>query len=140
MWRPIADRAVLVASLGSDFYFAALKEAAVVIGNSSSGLIEAPAAGTPTVNIGIRQDGRPRSASVIDCADRARRDRGRDPPRAGTGDAARCLQSQTPAYGRAGDASRLIFERLRRAPLEGILVKRFHRLPTWLRQRLGRSQ
>ncbi len=61
------DRAVLVASLGHEYYLAALKQAAVVIGNTSSGLIEAPAAGAPTVNIGIRQDGRLRSQSVIDC-------------------------------------------------------------------------
>ena len=120
-----AGRAVLVASLGSEFYFAALKEAAVVIGNSSSGLIEAPAAGTPTVNIGIRQDGRPRSASVIDCVDQrdaieAALRRALEPAMEQT------LGSQTPAYGRAGNASRQIFERLRSTPLDGILVKRFH--------------
>jgi UDP-hydrolysing UDP-N-acetyl-D-glucosamine 2-epimerase len=120
-----AGRAVLVASLGSDFYFGALKEAAVVIGNSSSGLIEAPAAGTPTVNIGIRQDGRPRSASVVDCVDR------RDAIEAAIRRALepamqQILASQTPAYGRAGNASLQIFERLRSAPLDGILVKRFH--------------
>jgi UDP-hydrolysing UDP-N-acetyl-D-glucosamine 2-epimerase len=123
------DRAVLVASLGSDFYFAALKQAAAVIGNSSSGLIEAPAAGAPTVNIGARQDGRPRSASVIDCADR------RDAIEAAIrrvldGSMREVLASQTPAYGRAGSASRLIFDRLRSAPLEGLLTKRFHKVAT----------
>ena len=121
------DRAVLVASLGSDFYFAALKEAAAVIGNSSSGLIEAPAAGAPTVNIGVRQDGRARSASVIDCADQ--RDAIEAAVRRALEPSMReVLATQTPAYGRAGDTSRLIFERLRSAPLEGILAKRFHSL------------
>jgi UDP-N-acetylglucosamine 2-epimerase len=38
----------------------------VVMGNSSSGIIEAPALGVPTVNIGSRQDGRIRAQSVID--------------------------------------------------------------------------
>ena len=39
-----------------------------LIGNSSSGLIEAPAIPIPTINIGDRQRGRPSSPSVIDCA------------------------------------------------------------------------
>jgi UDP-N-acetylglucosamine 2-epimerase (non-hydrolysing)/GDP/UDP-N,N'-diacetylbacillosamine 2-epimerase (hydrolysing) len=121
------ERAVLVASLGSDFYFAALKEAAAVIGNSSSGLIEAPAAGAPTVNIGPRQDGRPRSASVIDCADR--RDAIEAAIRRALDDQMReVIANQTPAYGRAGNASRLIFEKLRNVPIEGILSKRFHKI------------
>jgi len=38
-----------------------------VVGNSSSGLIEAPAAGIPTVNVGDRQEGRLRAPSIIDC-------------------------------------------------------------------------
>jgi UDP-N-acetylglucosamine 2-epimerase len=43
-----------------------LREAAAVVGNSSSGLIETPAFGLPTVNIGDRQAGRTRGANVID--------------------------------------------------------------------------
>ncbi|MEZ5667346.1 MAG: UDP-N-acetylglucosamine 2-epimerase [Alphaproteobacteria bacterium] len=60
-------RIALVASLGQQRYLSALALADAVVGNSSSGLIEAPAAGTPTVNIGGRQDGRLRAPSVIDC-------------------------------------------------------------------------
>lgn len=59
-------RMTVVASLGQQRYLSALVAADVVVGNSSSGLIEAPAAGTPTVNIGGRQDGRLRAPSVID--------------------------------------------------------------------------
>jgi UDP-hydrolysing UDP-N-acetyl-D-glucosamine 2-epimerase len=67
------DRARLTTSLGSDLYGKALQHASAVIGNSSSGIIEAPATGTPTVNIGNRQKGRLRAASIIDCpADRTR--------------------------------------------------------------------
>jgi UDP-N-acetylglucosamine 2-epimerase len=40
-----------------------------VLGNSSSGLIEAPALGLPVVNVGDRQAGRPRAATVIDVPD-----------------------------------------------------------------------
>ncbi len=62
--------AVLHASLGSARYFSALKHADAVVGNSSSGLYEAPSFGTPSVNIGDRQKGRVRAASVIDVAAR----------------------------------------------------------------------
>ncbi|GAA3810633.1 MULTISPECIES: UDP-N-acetylglucosamine 2-epimerase [Amycolatopsis] len=61
-----ADRAVLVPSLGQRRYLSLLNHADVVAGNSSSALVEAPALRTPTVNIGSRQDGRPRAPSVID--------------------------------------------------------------------------
>ncbi len=44
-------------SLGSQRYLSLMREADVVLGNSSSGIIEAPAIGTPTVNIGERQAG-----------------------------------------------------------------------------------
>jgi len=58
--------AVLHSSLGSQRYFSALKHVDVVVGNSSSGLYEAPSFGTPTVNIGDRQKGRLRAPSVTD--------------------------------------------------------------------------
>ena len=54
-------------SLGQLRYLSAMKWAAAVVGNSSSGLIEAPVLKTPTVNIGTRQQGRERPLSVIDC-------------------------------------------------------------------------
>ncbi len=53
-------------SLGSLRYLSALRHADAVVGNSSSGLYEAPSLGVPTVNVGGRQDGRPRAASVLD--------------------------------------------------------------------------
>ena len=53
-------------SLGRLRYLSALRHAAVVAGNSSSGIIEAPSFGVPTVNVGDRQRGRVRAASVID--------------------------------------------------------------------------
>ena len=56
-----------VTSLGSQRYLSLMALADIVIGNSSSGIIEAPAMGVPTVNIGTRQQGRLRSPSVIDC-------------------------------------------------------------------------
>jgi UDP-hydrolysing UDP-N-acetyl-D-glucosamine 2-epimerase len=58
----------LVSALGSTDYFAALSYMDVVVGNSSSGLYETPSFGIPSVNIGNRQKGRLRAASVFDCA------------------------------------------------------------------------
>ena len=57
----------LVDSLGMKRYFNALKNALFVIGNSSSGLIEAPSFGIPTINIGDRQRGRIAGETVLNC-------------------------------------------------------------------------
>lgn len=58
----------LVASLGMIRYLSAVKYSRFVLGNSSSGIIEAPALGTPTVNIGDRQKGRLMADTIISCA------------------------------------------------------------------------
>jgi GDP/UDP-N,N'-diacetylbacillosamine 2-epimerase (hydrolysing) len=61
------DHAVAFISLGTTRYLSALKYCTMVIGNSSSGLVEAPSFGIPTVNIGDRQKGRLQAESVINC-------------------------------------------------------------------------
>ncbi len=62
------DRAAAFESLGMIRYLSALQYCEMVIGNSSSGIIEAPSFHIPTVNIGNRQEGRVRGRSVIDCS------------------------------------------------------------------------
>lgn len=59
-------RAYSFASLGQENYFSCVNIVDVVVGNSSSGLIEVPSLGKPTINIGDRQLGRVKSLSVID--------------------------------------------------------------------------
>jgi UDP-hydrolysing UDP-N-acetyl-D-glucosamine 2-epimerase len=59
-------RARLVENLGTQGYFSMMAQAAAMVGNSSSGIIEAPSFGLPVVNIGTRQQGRVRAANVID--------------------------------------------------------------------------
>ena len=54
-------------SLGLVRYLSLLKYSCGVIGNSSSGIIEAPLFGIPTINIGDRQKGRIKASSIIDC-------------------------------------------------------------------------
>ena len=61
-----SNRAVFYPTLGSKAYLTALSLCDLVIGNSSSGIIEAPSFNTPTINIGNRQKGRIKAASVID--------------------------------------------------------------------------
>ena len=62
------SNAVLKGVLGAQLYFGALTHCDAVVGNSSSGLYEAPSFRRPTVNIGDRQKGRLKAESVIDCA------------------------------------------------------------------------
>lgn len=61
------NRMALFDSLGQLKYLSCLKYSEVVIGNSSSGIIEAPSLNVPTVNIGERQKGRMMAASIINC-------------------------------------------------------------------------
>lgn len=59
--------AVVFESLGMKRYLSAVKYSEMVIGNSSSGLMEVPSFGIPSINIGDRQKGRIRAESIIDC-------------------------------------------------------------------------
>jgi len=115
------------ASLGQLRYLSAMKHAACVLGNSSSGIVEAPAMKVPTVNVGARQRGRVRAASVIDC----------DETRGGI--AAALAQALSPAFREAlpatdspyghGGASKRIKDLLATLTLDGIAMKTFHDLP-----------
>lgn len=61
------QRVLAIPSLGQVRYLSAVKHASAVIGNSSSGIIEVPAFDVPTVNIGVRQQGRLAAKSVLYC-------------------------------------------------------------------------
>lgn len=63
------QRVNVVPSLGRLRYLSALQFVDAVVGNSSSGVVEVPSAGIPTVDIGIRQRGRTAACSVIHCGD-----------------------------------------------------------------------
>ena len=117
------DRAHLFASLGSERYWKALRLADAVVGNSSSGILEAPAVRVPSINIGDRQLGRLRAASILDCpADEA-----------AILAALRTIlaggfhpdHSVPPPYGRGG-ASAKIAEVLQKIDLTQIFPKHFH--------------
>ena len=61
------ERAIAFASMGQIRYLSAMKHVQAVVGNSSSGILEAPSLRAPVVNVGDRQQGRIRAENVIDC-------------------------------------------------------------------------
>jgi UDP-N-acetylglucosamine 2-epimerase (non-hydrolysing)/GDP/UDP-N,N'-diacetylbacillosamine 2-epimerase (hydrolysing) len=111
-------------ALGPTRYQGLLRHAAVVVGNSSSGLYEAPSFGVPTVNVGDRQLGRLRASSVIDVpVDRARIRAAIDEALAGE------WHDAVNPYG-DGHATPRIMAALRAIDDPGLLLrKRFHDLP-----------
>ncbi len=60
--------AYLFKFLGDDYYFSVCSHVDLMIGNSSSGIIEMPSFKKPTINLGLRQEGRIKAKSVIDAA------------------------------------------------------------------------
>ncbi|EAS19084.1 UDP-N-acetylglucosamine-2-epimerase NeuC [Flavobacteria bacterium BBFL7] len=64
------DKSLSVISLGQVRYFSMLKFVDIVLGNSSSGILEVPYFNIPTINIGDRQTGRLMSQSVIQCSNK----------------------------------------------------------------------
>jgi GDP/UDP-N,N'-diacetylbacillosamine 2-epimerase (hydrolysing) len=114
-------------SLGQLRYLSCVKHVDGVVGNSSSGIIEVPTLKKGTVNIGDRQHGRVKAASVIDC----------QPNRKSIYQAIQSLYSdqfkrklnklESP-YG-VGGASQLVVKLLEELPLETNLKKKFYDLP-----------
>ena len=120
------ERVKVIASLGQQRYFSMMHIADAVIGNSSSGIIEAPAIPTATVNIGERQAGRLRAMSIIDTGETeaeilAGIERALSPE-------FREIVRQTESVYGQGDASRRIVDVLRDVDLDDILIKKFRDL------------
>lgn len=112
-------------SLGQKKYLSLMKQADVVVGNSSSGIFEAPAFKVPTVNLGDRQRGRLKDPSVIDCAEN-KPAIVRAIQKALSGKFRRSLSGMRSIYGAGGRNSFKIKQKLKTVPLEGVLMKRFY--------------
>lgn len=67
-----SERCMAIPSLGLQRYLSALKCVSAVVGNSSSGIIEVPSFGIPTLDIGNRQKGRIAAESVVHCGNDSR--------------------------------------------------------------------
>jgi UDP-hydrolysing UDP-N-acetyl-D-glucosamine 2-epimerase len=120
--------AVLVESLGSRAYLSALRRVSAMVGNSSSGVIEAASFCLPVVNIGERQRGRIRAANVLDAP--AERDAIRATiARAVSTEFRASIAGLANPYG-DGHASARIARILRETPADRrLLVKSFHDEP-----------
>jgi len=123
------EHAWIADNLGMQAYFSLMKLALAMIGNSSSGIIEAPSCGLPVVNVGTRQAGRVRAANVIDAE--CERLALLEALRLATSPGFRLeLSGQANPYG-TGNAAPRIVERLRSVPIDDrLLRKRFHDLPS----------
>lgn len=111
------------ASMGQLLYLSAVKNVDVIIGNSSSGLLEAPSLKKPTVNIGLRQEGRLKASSVIDCAEKEKAIV-KAINKALSAPFQKIVRNAINPYGQA-NASHRIKEYLKKVPLKNILQKKF---------------
>ena len=115
----------MLGDLGTQSYFSLMSLAAAMVGNSSSGLVEAPSFGLPVVNIGSRQNGRQRAKNVIDSGNErveilSALSRALEP------EFRKCLAGSPNPFG-DGHASPRIVERLSTVPLtRELLTKQFH--------------
>jgi len=117
-------KAAAFTSLGQLRYLSAIKHVDVVIGNSSSGLIEVPFMKKSTVNIGDRQRGRIKSTSVVDCDESA--DSIIDAlKKVLSPEVKSSLSNVVSLYGE-GNASINIKEILKNISLDNIIMKKFH--------------
>lgn len=118
------NRAVCFASLGQLRYLSALKYVDAVVGNSSSGIVEAPSFKIATINIGNRQRGRVRASSILDV------DVNEDKifnaiQRIYTSEFREILKDTTNPYGQ-GNSSHKVVHVLKQVDLSSLKMKRFY--------------
>ena len=121
------NRSIAFASLGQVRYLSALKYIDAVVGNSSSGLIEAPSFNIGVVNIGDRQKGRIKAGNVIDCEPDKKQIKS-SISRIYTTEFQQVLSDLSNPYG-VGGASKKISSILSSHTLENLLKKKFIDLP-----------
>lgn len=123
----MGDRVLATKSLGRLKYLSTLQYIDVVIGNSSSGLIEVPEFRIPTINIGQRQQGRECPRSVIHCGETVA-DIEKAIAQALDPQFRSSLNEMKNIFG-DGQSSEQIIGIIRETDLEGLIVKKFRDLP-----------
>lgn len=122
-------QAVAGANLGTDGYFSLMREARAMVGNSSSGIIEAASFQLPVVNIGRRQQGRVQGANIINC-EAQQRAISAAIERAISSEFQKQLQNLKNPYG-SGEAAEIIVRELKKLEInEQLFRKHFHRFPS----------
>ena len=117
------DRGNLFASLGQFRYLSLMKHASVMVGNSSSGIIEAPSFKLPVVNISDRQSGRVRGQNVIDVAECKEDNIIGAIKKALSSEFRESLKTMKNPYGK-GNASRNIVKKLKTIQIDETLIKK----------------
>lgn len=118
------ERCLAVSSLGAHRYLSVMKHATAVLGNSSSGIVEAPSFKISTINIGDRQKGRIQASSILNCSPDA------NAIRQAIGDALSSafqegLSGISNPYDQPGTCSTIV-RLLEKADIFGITKKTFH--------------
>ena len=118
-----SNKSIGVASLGQLNYLSALQHIDFIVGNSSSGISEAPSFKIGTINIGDRQNGRIKAESVVDCLSN-KKDIKRAIKRIYSAEFKNLLKNVKNPYGN-GCASKKIIKVLKTVKLDNILKKTF---------------
>lgn len=121
------ERTIAFTTMGQLRYLSALQFVDVVVGNSSSGLVEVPSFRKPTINIGDRQRGRIKATSVIDCIPK-KSEICEAIAHAISVDFKKVLSTTRNPYGES-NASEKIVDVLRTTSLNTILKKKFFNIP-----------
>lgn len=120
--------AIIRKSFDRDIFYGLMKHAAFMIGNSSSGLWEAPSFALPAINVGKRQDGRVRGKNVIDVSGLSGTDVIEAVTKAKSTAFKDSLAGITNPYG-DGKASTKTLETLKTVPLgQELMLKKFHEI------------
>lgn len=120
-------KSMVVTSLGRLKYLSLLRSVDVVLGNSSSGIIETPSFGKPTVNVGDRQRGRIMAGNIIQCAP-GRESVIRALKKAFSPEFRSSCRNVKSPYGNGSAAKKIVSILKRRSPVAGDLKKRFYDL------------
>tara|TARA_B100001057_G_scaffold500752_1_gene617592 strand:+ start:12622 stop:13791 length:1170 start_codon:yes stop_codon:yes gene_type:complete len=120
------NKSILISSLGQLNYLSALQYVDFMIGNSSSGITEAPSFKIGTINIGDRQNGRIKAGSVIDCLP-VKKNINRAVKKIYSKKFQKFLEKVKNPYG-DGCASKKIVKVLKRTTLDNILKKNFYNI------------
>ncbi len=122
------DKGRVFTSLGQLRHLSLLKNATLLVGNSSSGLTEAPSFKLPVVNIGDRQRGRVKGKNVIDVTECKEETISKAIQRAMSADFKKSLKGMENPYG-GGDASAKIVAKLKEIRLgENLMKKKFYEI------------
>lgn len=123
----LPEKRCLVDALGEKRYWGVLRGADVVIGNSSSGIIEAPAVQVPVINIGQRQTGRTMAPCIIDLPNPTKENIKCGIAKCLSDEFKNCLSSSDSVFGE-GNSAEKIYEILKNIYFEDVKIKSFFKI------------